>query len=152
MLEVVAGDEDGGASLLVVVYEQALEGVLATWVEEVERLVEDEELRLIDKSRDDTYLLLVACAKVAYQLLLIHYFASHEGFYIFQTVGKSVLVDIVDLGNKLEIFFGREEVDEETLVDISARDGFPILVFCWVDAVERYVALVGLYQVEQEAE
>ena len=135
MLEVVAGDEDGGASLLVVVYEQALEGVLATWVEEVERLVEDEELRLIDKSRDDSYLLLVSCAKVAYQLLLIHYFASHEGFYIFQAVGKSVLVDIVDLGNKLEIFFGREEVDEETLVDISARDGFPILVFGWVDAV-----------------
>ena len=52
-------------------------------VKTMKRLVEDEELRLIDKSRDESYLLLVACAKVAYQLFLIHYFASHEGFYIF---------------------------------------------------------------------
>ena len=70
MLQVVAGDEDGGTRLLLVVGKQVLEDQLRGGVEEVERLIEDDGLRTAEEGRDDTYLLLVTCGEVADELLL----------------------------------------------------------------------------------
>ena len=48
VLQVVAGDEDGGAGLAVVVGKQVLEDELRGGVKEVEGLVEDDGLRLAE--------------------------------------------------------------------------------------------------------
>ena len=45
VLQVMRGDEDGGPRLLVVLSEHVLQDVLRRWVEEVEGLVEDDQLR-----------------------------------------------------------------------------------------------------------
>ena len=44
MLEVMTADKNRGTSLFVVLLQQMLDGILTTWVEEVEGLVEDEHL------------------------------------------------------------------------------------------------------------
>ena len=55
VVQVVAGDEDGGAVLLIILLQQVLDDGLAGRVEEVERLVQDEQARVVNHSGDDAY-------------------------------------------------------------------------------------------------
>ena len=85
VVEVVAGDDYGGMMLFVVALEQVLDDALATWVEEVEGLVEDEQFRIVEHGGDNANLLLVAHREVADVLLLSQYFAVHEAIKSSQT-------------------------------------------------------------------
>ena len=60
MLEIVTADEDGGTRAAMIVEQELFEEVLSGRVQEVERFVENQELRSRDHSRHDSNLLLVA--------------------------------------------------------------------------------------------
>ena len=162
VLQVVGADDDGGSSALLVVGEQMLELVLRRGVEEVERLVEDDGLRLSEECRHDAHLLLVACREVAYELLLSEDLRGVAQHVSVEGGGRLLAVGIVgyalDLGEELEVFLWGEVVDEEALVNIGAHVLFPLLALGGVDGGgqgRELVAdgtLVGLEQVEEHAE
>lgn len=54
-LEVVARDDDCSTGGAVIVGEEPLQSFLTAWVEEVERFVEDDDLRVVDECRDDSH-------------------------------------------------------------------------------------------------
>ncbi len=70
VLQVVAGDDDGGTGLLGVFAQQVLQQHLTGGVEEVEGFVEDDDLGVADEGGDDADLHLVTGREVADELLL----------------------------------------------------------------------------------
>ena len=152
VLQVVGRDEDGGSCLFVIGGEHLLQDVLRRGVEEVEGLVEDDEAWLVEEGCHDAYFLLVACAEVAYEFLLVEDFAVHELLEVVLALLYGWFVHCVCLADELEIFFGREEVDEECLVDIGSGVEFPVFVLGGVDAVDDHFSLVGFQEVEEHAE
>ena len=158
MLQVVAGDEDGGTSCLVILLEQTLQDDLRRRVEEVERLVENDQVGSGEHRRDDTYLLLVACAEVADEFLLSEYLALHEMLEGSQPFVGFLLRHTVCLSHELEVLLGCEEVDEEGLVDVGSGELFPLLALGGIDGSlcggmdDSDFAFVGFEEVEQQTE
>ena len=85
--------EDGGTRLLVILRQQVLEHVLTGGVKEVERLVEHNNLGLVEEGGYDAHLLLVACREVANELFLSEYLIGSEALKVLQT--------LIDLGLRL---------------------------------------------------
>ena len=152
VLQVVGGDEDGGARLAVVLGEHVLQDVLRRGVEEVEGLVEDDQLRTVEEGGDDAHLLLVTGREVADELLVAEDLSGSEALEVLQALVNGFLCHVVDLAQEGEVLLGGEEVDEEALVDVGAGSGFPGFALGGVDVVEGDEALVGLQQVEEHAE
>ena len=63
-----------------------------------------------------------------------------------------VAAHAVDLANKLEILFGGEEIDKETLVNISSYTRFPVFALGRVGSVDGDGTPVGVKQVKDESE
>ena len=110
----------------VVVLDDTLQVVLARWVEEVEWLVENENLWCCHKCGDNAHFLFVACREVSYENLASEDLASRE---MFETLCNGV--DIVvfharNLIHETEVFLRGEKVYEETIVDESAGEVFPV--------------------------
>ena len=63
-----------------------------------------------------------------------------------------LLLQAVHAADEVEVFFGRQVVDEEAIVDEGTRKGFPVFALADVGPVDGDVAAVGLQQVEDEAE
>ena len=152
MVEVVAGDDDEGVMLLAILLQQLLDDELRTGVEEVEGLVQDEQARVVDHSGDDAYLLLVAHGVVADELFLANDFVVHEALEGLEAFVHGLFAEAVHLADEVEVFFGGEVVDEEAVVDVGAGELFPGFALANVDAIEGDVAVVGLQEVEDEAE
>ena len=74
MGQVVAAHNDCGAVFLVVFLQDVLGKVLAAWVKEVERLVENDDVGIVYQCTDDANLLLVACRQIAYELAVVEQF------------------------------------------------------------------------------
>lgn len=68
MLQVMTRNKYGSTLRLVIFHEQLLQMVLTAGVKEVERFVEDDELRACEQCSHDAHLLLVAGREVAYIL------------------------------------------------------------------------------------
>lgn len=66
MLQVMTRNKYGGTLCLVIFHEQLLQMILTAGVKEVERFVEDDELRACEQCRHDAHLLLVTGREVAY--------------------------------------------------------------------------------------
>ena len=133
VLQVMAGDEDGGSRLLGIVLEQVLQHQLAGGVEEVEGLVEDDRLGVAEEGGDDADLHLVTCREVADELLLAEDLAVGETLEVLEALVNFLLADAGDLAEEGEILLGGEEVDEEAFVDIGADVLFPGFAFGGVD-------------------
>ena len=152
VVQVVAGDDDGGLVLLVVALQQVLDDGLAGGVEEVEGLVQYEQPGLVQHGGDDAYLLLVAHGVVADELLLPQHLAVHEAVEGLQAAVHLVFLEAVHAADEVEVLLGGEVLDEEALVDEGAGGGLPVLALAHVDAVDGDGTPVGLQQVEHEAE
>ena len=126
VVQVVAGDEDGGAVFLVVCPQQVLDDGLAGRVEEVERFVQDEQPRVVQQGGDDAYLLLVAHGVVADELLLSQHLAVHEALEGAEAFVHLFLAESVHAADEVEVFLRREVVDEEAVVDVRAGDVRPM--------------------------
>ena len=111
--------------------------VLAAWVEKVERLVENHELRIVEQCCHNANLLFVASREVAYVLLLSHYLVAHEGLERLKTFVHLLLFHSRHLAYKLKILLSSKEVDEERVVDESASQQFPVLALCRIDFVRH---------------
>ena len=72
-VEVVAGDDDRGALLLADTLNHVGDSHLRRWIEIVERLIQEKNLRINNHCSDDTNLLAVALRKIAEIL-----FGSHD--------------------------------------------------------------------------
>ena len=152
MRQVVAAAKDGGTRLLVILREQMLQHVLAGGVEEVERLVQNDNLRTVEESCHDAHLLLVAGREVADEFLLAEHLASGEALKVLQALVNLCLRLARHLAQKGKVFLGCQEVDEEPLVDIGPHDVLPLLAFGRIDAVDGYCSFVSFQQVEHDAE
>lgn len=160
VLQVVAAHEDGRACLLVVFLQQVLDGILAAGVKEVEGLVEDEHLRSEQHCSHDAHLLLVACAERAYELLLPFELARHEVPVPGKEVLQLLVAGVGQAGNELEVFVGREVVNEEALVDKGSCPVLPVFRLGNIDVDVAVLELachadgtaVGLDEVEDETE
>ena len=69
-----------------------------------------------------------------------------------ESLVECLLAHEADLCQEGEVLFGREVVDEESLVDVCARELLPLFRLRGCDAVVVDAALVGLEQVEYESE
>ena len=165
VLEVVAGDEDGSTSLLVVLLQEALNGTLAGGVEEVEGLVQDEHLGLQEHGTNDAHLLLVAGREVADEFLLSCHLARHELLKVLQEGVHLLLLAAGDATDELEVLVGREIVNQEGLVHEGTCPVLPVLRMCHIHTalgnalallllrgVHEHTATVGLDKVQHQAE
>ena len=152
VVQVVAGDEDGGAVFLVIGPQQVLDDGLAGGVEEVEGFVQDEQPGVVQHGADDAYLLLVAHGVIADEFLLSQDLAVHEAVEGAEAFVHVILLQPVHAADEVEVFFGREVVDEEAVVDVRAGDVLPVLGAGDVRPGDGHRALVGLHQVQDEAE
>lgn len=158
--EVVGRDDDCGLLLLVVGLEQVFHSKLRCGVEEVERLVEQEQARMMKHGAYDAHFLLVAHREVADEGVLAEHFAVHERVEPQKALAERFVIYAGDLGYEAEIFFWREVIDQESRIDKRSRARFPLLAFGCVarhglaaeEAVYGDVARVGLEQVEDDAE
>lgn len=147
----MAGDDDGGAQLLVHLTDEAGDGDLRRGVEIVERLVEYEHLGIDEHGADDANLLAVTLRELPQVFLRAENLAVHERLVLLQTVVERLLAEAVDPGDETEILLGRVEVDEEAAIDKRAGELLPGGVLCDAAAVGLYIAAGGLYQVEHQA-
>ena len=156
VVEVVAGDEDGGTRLAVVVGEQVLDGILRTGIEEVEGFVEDEQAGVHEEGRHDAHLLLVAGREVADELLLSQDFSGHEVLILAELLLQLRLAEAADACDELQVFLGREVVDDEGIIDVGTCPVLPFLRLGHIDGAalvfDGHAAAVGLDEVEDEAE
>lgn len=129
-----------------------LDDSLRTGVEEVERLVEYQQLGIVQHGRDDAYFLLVSHGVVAYELLLSQHLVVHKAFEWFQPFVYLFLLQTVHFADEVEVFFRSQVVDQETVVDVGSGYAFPVLASGYVDVIDGDFALVGLQQVEDKAE
>ena len=136
VLQVMAGDEDGGSRLAVIIGENVLQDILRRGIEEVEGLVEDDRLGVAEEGGDDADLHLVTCREVADELLLAEDLVVGETLEVLEALVNFLLADAGDLAEEGEILLGGEEVDEESIIDIGAHIVFPSLTFCRVDVRE----------------
>ena len=135
-------------------------------VEEVERLVEDDNLWMTEECRYNTHFHLVACREIADELLVSEHLAVSEALVDFKTLLDLSLFDARNLAKEGKIFLGRQEVDEETVVDIGADMLFPRFAFSWIDGNSTHahslilrggehigdMTIVGLQQIKEQAE
>ena len=127
VLQVVARHDDRGTRLLVVFNKNLLQHVLAARVEEVERLVENNQFGTVEKRRDDAHLVAIARREVAYVLLLVEYLAAHQRLKVGKAFRNLILRHARHTTDEVEILLRREEVDEETVVDVRTGIRFPVL-------------------------
>ena len=159
VVEVVRRDQHRGPCLAVVGSQQVLDDGLAGGVEEVERLVEDEQLGTVEHGADDAYLLLVAHGVVTDELLFAEDFAVEEGAEVLEAFADGLFLHAIHAAEEGEVFVGREVVDEEALVDEGTGVALPVLGGGDGGVGERAVlgadgdvAFVGFQKVEDEAE
>lgn len=134
-LEVVARDDDCSTGGAVVVGEEPLQCLLAAWVEEVERFVEDDYSRVVDECRGDSHLLSVACREIADERRGGEKFVAGETVELLDAFAEFSGGNPVDTCDEVEVLFRTEEVDEESLVDERSRPCLPFLRQPRVDAV-----------------
>ena len=109
---------------------------------------------------DHTHLLLVSCRQVADKFSLTRYLASHEVFETLHLLVELFVAHACDASNEVEVFVGREVVDEEGFVDIGSCPVFPILGLRHIDVAGLTVGrshhadctCVGFDEVEDETE
>ena len=65
MIEVVTGYNNRSLMLLIIFLEQMFDDRLRTWIEEVERFVQYQLLRVMKHGRNNSDLLLITCGVVA---------------------------------------------------------------------------------------
>ena len=51
---------------------------------------------------------------------------------------------IVHLTDKVEVLFGSKIIDQETIIDESAGELFPVFAFGYIDIINGYIALICL--------
>ena len=78
--------------------------------------------------------------------------ASSEALKVLQTFVNLSLRLARYLAEERKILLGRQEVDEETLVNVGPYDVLPLLAFGRIDAVDGYCSFVGFQQIEHDAE
>ena len=160
MLQVVARHNHRSSRLLVVVEQHLLQHVLASGVEEVERLVESNQFGAVQQCGNDAHLMSVAGREVAYVLLLVEYLAVHKWLEAGQAFCYLLLRHARHTSDEVEVFFCGEEVDEETVVDVRTGICLPVLAQCRVDCLRGafrsrlhcHYTLVRLQKVEHKAE
>ena len=72
------GNDDGGFLFLAIRFQQILHRQLRSRVEEVERLIQNQQFRIMQHGTNDAHFLLVTHGQVANQRLLSQYLTIHE--------------------------------------------------------------------------
>src|SRR3712207_2658046 len=117
MVQVMAGDDDGGTMLFVVPLQQVLDDGLRAGVEEVERLVQNQQLRMMEHGRYDAHFLLVSHGEVADELFLSQHLAVHETLEGEEAFVHLFFLQSIHFPNKIEVFFGCEIIKKKTVVN-----------------------------------
>ena len=113
--------------LLIVFNKNLLQHILAARVEEVERFVENNQFGTVEQRRYDAHLVAIARREIAYVLLLVEYLAAHQRLEVDKAFRNLLLRHARHTTDEVEIFLRREEVDEETVVDVRTGIRFPVL-------------------------
>ena len=58
-----------------------------------------------------------------------------------------LLAQSIHLADEIEIFFGGEVVDEETIVNKLTRYLLPVLAFAYINVIDGYISVVCLQQI-----
>ena len=129
--QVVTGDDDGSAQLLVHLADELGHGNLRRRVEVVERLVEDEHLGVDDHRADDARFLAVALRELAQVFLRAENFVVHQRAVLLQaaverglvnTVGSSAAVGNTSTSSTV-FFLATDEQDIDVTIETLNADG-----------------------------
>lgn len=151
-VEVVAGDDDRGALLLADALNHVGDSHLRRWIEIVERLIQEKNLRINNHRSNDANLLAVALRKITEILLGSHDFIVHKALKLSQSLLQGFIVNVINISYEIEVFLRGEEVDEESTVDVTAGIFLPDLTLVHLLSIAFHETVISLNQVENQTE
>ena len=93
---------------------------------------------------DNTYFLLVSGREVTDEFLLSEDFVTHEAFKWKQTFVYLFFFQTVHFTDEVEIFFGSEVINQETIIDESTCELFPVFIFGYIDVIDCHISQICL--------